>query len=72
MSMDRHLAALLMMLSFNEEEFYSTAKPVNTLNTVANPRRQTTRILPELPSVDLPQNITRRSKNVRSTSSIYN
>ena len=71
MSMDRHLAAFLKALSF-PEEYRSTAKTVNILNTVANTRRQTTDILPPTPSTDLPSDIRRRSRNVRANCPIYN
>ena len=64
-SMDRHLAAFLKALSF--KDLYSpTNKTVNILNTVAQPRRQTTRILPPTQaSRDIPLNIPRRSRNTR-------
>ena len=65
MSMDRHLATLLKALSF-PTEFKSTAKSVNILNTVAGTRRQTTNILPQVLSANLPPRIQRRSRNVRS------
>ena len=64
-SMDRHPAALLKALSF-PENFKSTAKTVNILNTVAETARQTTRILPPTQhSEAIPDNITRRSRNSR-------
>ena len=44
-SMDRHLASLLKALSF-PDLYRSTAKTANILNTVAQPRRQMTRNLP--------------------------
>ena len=65
MGMDRHLAALLKALSF-PEEYKCTAKPSNVLNTVVGSRRQSTHILPLVPSADLPSRVTRRSKNTRS------
>ena len=63
--MDRHLAALLKALSF-KHLYRSTAKTVNILNTVAESNRQTTQILPPTPhSVDIPEDISRRSRNTR-------
>ena len=66
MGMDRHLAALLKALSF-PEEYKCTAKPSNILNTVAGLRRQSTQILPQVQSSDLPPQVYRRSKNTRLT-----
>ena len=64
-SMDRHVAALLKMLSFNEE-YRSTAKTVNILNTVAPTKRQTTRILPNIEETqNIPDYIPRKSRNTR-------
>ena len=64
-SMDRHLAALLVGLSF-KANYRSTAKPVNVLNTVAEDSRQTTQALPPThQSVDIPDHIVRRSRNRR-------
>ena len=61
-SMDRHLAALLVGLSF-KANYRSTAKPVNVLNTVAEHSRQTTQALPPTnQSVDIPDHIVRRSR----------
>ena len=65
--MDRHQAALLKMLSF-DEEYRSTSKPVNILNTVAQPIRQMTSILPNIAnSVVIPDYVPRRSRNTRLT-----
>jgi hypothetical protein len=65
LSMDRHLAALLKALSF-KHLYRSTAKTVNILNTVAEPNRQTTQILPPTQqSVNIPDSISRRSRNTR-------
>ena len=64
-SMDRHQAALLKMLSFSDE-YRSTAKTINILNTVAQPERQMTKILPDVPqSVEIPNFIARRTRNTR-------
>ena len=53
LSMDRHLAALLKALSF-KSLYRPTSKSVNLLNTVADPSRQTTRVLPpSFQSVDI-------------------
>ena len=71
MSMDRHLAALLKCLSF-QEEYRPTSKTVNVLNTVAETRRQTTDILPPTISVNVPPGIQRRSGNKRSSCPLYN
>ena len=64
-SMDRHLASLLKALSF-PDLYRSTAKTANILNTVAQPMRQMTRILPNTQhSQDIPDQIFRRSQNSR-------
>jgi len=63
--MDRYLAALLKALSF-PDDYKSTAKTVNILNTVAQTARQTTRILPPSQrSETIPVNIPRRSRDTR-------
>ena len=69
LSFDRHLATLLIGLSF--PNFYrSTARTVNLLNTVAEPARQCTFSVPARPhSVDIPANIVRRSATERRRSS---
>ena len=64
-SMDRHLSAFLKGLSF-KQEYRSTAKPCNVLNTVAETARQTTQVLPPArSSVDIPDNIERKGRNRR-------
>ena len=64
-SMDRHEAALLKILSF-PEEYRPTSKTVNILNTVAQPKRQMTKILPDMQqSKDIPLSVPRRSRNTR-------
>ena len=64
-SMDRHLAAFLMALSF-KSLYKSTAKPVNVLNTVAETNRQNTRVLPPTQqSANIPINIRCRGRNRR-------
>ena len=68
--MDRHLAALLELCSF-KFLYKPTNRTVNLLNTVADVRRQATSILPESTSVDIPTNITRRSRDSRSNHPLY-
>ena len=69
MSMCRHLAALLMGLSF-KHEYRSTFRRVNLLNTVADQERQSLVILPPITqSQDIPQLIPRRSRDWRRESS---
>ena len=64
-SMDRHLAAFLMALSF-KSLYKSTAKPVNVLNTVAETNRQNTQVLPPTQqSANIPINIRCRGRNRR-------
>ena len=53
------------MLSF-ADEYRSTAKTVNILNTVAQPIRQMTSILPNIAnSMEVPDFVPRRSRNTR-------
>ena len=72
-SMDRHLAALLIALSF-PEFFKSTAKNVRVLNPVALPTSQCLIALPRAQqSRDIPQQVGRRTRDRRTadTSPLY-
>ena len=72
MSMCRHLAAALMGLSF-PQEYKSTFKSVDVLNTVASRQRQMLLIFPPNPiSQPIPLDVPRRSVNWRANSSLYN
>ena len=66
--MDRHLAALLIGLSFRWF-YHPTSRTPNLLNTVAERNRQSTIVLPPAAggSVDIPDNVERRSRNTRLT-----
>ena len=68
-SMDRHLGALLEGLSFRWY-YHSTSRTPNILNTVAVRNRQSIVVLPPvMSSVDIPENVPRRSRNTRLTRS---
>ena len=70
MSMDRHTATLLKLLSY-PESYRSTAKTVNMLNTVLVPLRQVTEILPLSSSASIPQVNPRHSRDRRSSDILY-
>ena len=71
MSMCRHLGTLLCGVSF-PQAYRSTFRSINLLDTVADVRRQTTMILPPTTtSQPIPENIPRRSVNVRAGQPLY-
>ena len=64
-AMDRHEAALLKLLSF-QDEYRPTSRTVNILNTVAQPKRQMIKILPNIDhSKNIPNFVARKSRNTR-------
>ena len=71
LSMCRHLATLLLAISF-PQEYRSTYKPVNLLSAVEPEARQLMRILPPTTeSRTIPLNIERRSRNTRQNLTFY-